>query len=173
MLLLLVRLLLIIFILVIVVSLFVLFLILRLLLNLAEVLQLLLIVLYKLIIIAIPLSDFLNLIWVNLHMIQYYWLDIIVIFLHDIFVQQFFFYLVQALHIGIDNFTHLIGITERHDVGPPHTVEFKIEIENEQRVYEVDKCKAYAALCFEIHGQIEVVILSSVVSIQKLEHVCL
>lgn len=86
MLLLLVRLLLIIFILVIVVSLFVLFLILRLLLNLAEVLQLLLIVLYKLIIIAIPLSDFLNLIWVNLHMIQYYWLDIIVIFLHDIFV---------------------------------------------------------------------------------------
>jgi len=70
----------------IVFALSILFLILGLLLNLAEVWKFLFVVLNKLLIIAIPLPNFLNLVWVNLHMIQNNWLDIVVVFLHDIFV---------------------------------------------------------------------------------------
>ena len=71
----------------IVFTLFVFFLILRLLLNLAVVCQFLLVILNKLLIIAIPLSNFLDLIWVYLHMIQNYWFDIVVIFLHNVFIK--------------------------------------------------------------------------------------
>ena len=62
-------------------------LILRLLFDLGKIRQFLLIILDKLSVGAIPLSDFLDLVRVDLHVIKNDRFDIVVIFLHDVFVQ--------------------------------------------------------------------------------------
>lgn len=100
-------------------------------------------------------------------------LDVLVILLHYVFVVELLLYLLDALHVCVDDLAVLVAIAEWYVVAPANLMELEEEIQNVQRMQHVDEGKADGALGFEVHGQIEVVVLAHEVCVDELEHVTL
>lgn len=98
---------------------------------------------------------------------------IFVSFLHNIFIAQLFFDFFNSLDICVSNFTVLVWVAFFNFFRPLDAVEFKEKIKYEQGVDEIDKCKPNSALCLDIFGQVEVVVLVFEFFINYVHHLVL
>lgn len=139
--------------------------------HVLEILQFLLVVLNELHAARVSLSDLLDRQRIRLHMIQNDGLNACIILLHQVLVFQFLLDVLQTLNIAVDDLAHLVRVAERHDVGPPYAVKFQVEVQNEERIHEVYEGEADAALRFQVDREIEVVVPTLVISVQKRQHI--
>ena len=67
-------------------------------------------------ILSVPISDFVKFFLVEQSVGKQYWLDTLVIFLHDVLVFQLLFDLVDALHVGVHYLGMLFAVAFSKDV---------------------------------------------------------
>jgi len=120
--------------------------------HLLEVLQPLFVIGDELLVIEESILDFLQLIRICPQLLVKNGLDVLVILLHYVFVVELLLYLLDALHVCVDDLAVLVAIAEWYVVAPAYLMELEEEIQNVERMQHVDEGKADGALGFEVHG---------------------
>ena len=84
-------------------------------------------------------------------------LHVIFKLLHDVLVLELGDVAIFTLDVGVEQGTLLLRMTVLKAFIPAQTLELQIEVQNEERVSEVDVGKASIVACSQVHGQVEVV----------------
>ena len=122
---------------------------------------------------GVPWVDFLQMHWIDLNWIQYDWFYLVVVLFHYILISETLFNLFNALHVGINDLTLLITVTEWHVITPFNKMEGQKKVKDKEWVRKVYESVTNTALSFQIHGEIKVIVLASEVSVYKLKHIML
>ena len=131
-------------------------------------LQPLLIVINKREILPVPKLNFKQVLWIDLQIFNQNGFNLLIIFLHDVFVAESFFYLFHALHVCVNNFSEFSAVAVRHEVAPFDEVECQIEVQDKHWVSEIDERIAYRSLIFQIHRQVKIIVFSLKVGVNQL-----
>ena len=127
----------------------------------------------ELLVVGVPLKNFLQITVFYSNRIVKNRLDLVVIFLHDVFIPQTFLDLFHALHIRVHDFSPFVRVAHRHIVSPNDLLKRQIEIRDKHRVYKVDESVPYTTLSFEVHRQVEIIILALKIPVDQMKHILL
>ena len=81
--------------------------------------------------------------------------------------------LLDALHVGVYYFAVFLAVAVLDFVNPSATVEFQVEVQNENGRSHVDEREAHVELGFDIDGQVKEVIFATKLLIYDVEHIIL